>query len=81
MEPREPELDARRSSEIAVKKHPEMSTRPQKCVNIMYSSLMNSNHESSHSSVCGWKLQPPCQHGCSNLEADKLDRRTWTCQP
>lgn len=117
IEPREPELDARRSSDTAVKMHPEMSTRPQKCINIVYSSLMNSNHESSHSSVCGWNstgslvrgqdsfccflpnsisqvindcneslvyvlvLQPPCQHGCSNLEADKLNRRTWTCQP
>ncbi len=35
MEPREPELDAKRSSEIGVKKHPEMSTRPQKCINIL----------------------------------------------
>lgn len=35
MEPRAPELDARRSSEIGIKKHPEKSTRPQKCINIL----------------------------------------------
>jgi hypothetical protein len=42
MEPRAPELDAReleldarRSSEIGVKKHPEKSTWPQKCINIL----------------------------------------------